>query len=483
MTVFKNIFYISLLLGGLVNNACNGVGSGNTEKKDVNVSYSLLESPWEYAKGILDSIPEPLFKDADYNITDFGAINDGVTDCSKAINDAIKKCSEEGGGRVIVPEGTFLTGAVHLKNNVNLHISEKAELLFTKDKSKYLPAVHTRFEGMELMNYSPLIYAYKQKNIAITGKGVINGQGEVWWNWKGKWSGSVEHSYDAAGRNTQQSDIGVLYKMVEENVPLENRVFGEGHYLRPSFVQPYLCENVLIEGIKVIGSPMWIIHPVLSKNIIVRKLHIESLGPNNDGCDPECCENVLIEDCYFNTGDDCIAIKSGRNNDGRRIGVPSKNIYVRNCTMVEGHGGVVMGSEISGNISYVFAENCVMDSPNLERAIRIKSNSFRGGIVEHVYVRDIEVKQVKEAVLKINMYYSNEEGENLPIARNIVLERVNAYKSEYPVWIESYKQEPATNIILKNCDLKNIEKPNHIINAENIRFEDVKINGKVIKDL
>lgn len=466
-------FTISMFLFVFIFAACS------QETKQTNNSSELLENPWEYAQEIVDNITIPTFPNKDFLITDFGAISDQETDCSKAINDAILACSENGGGRVVVPQGTFLTGAIHLKSNVNLHITEGATLLFTTDKSKYLPVVHTRFEGMECMNYSPLIYAYKQNNIAITGKGKVDGQGKVWWHWKGKWQGTVEDEFDQNSDENQHADNAILTKMVEDNVPVEERVFGEGHFLRSSFIQPYLCNNVLIEGITIVEAPMWIIHPVLCEDVTVRNVVIESLGPNNDGCDPECCKNVLIDNCYFDTGDDCIAIKSGRNNDGRRIGVPSENIVVRNSQMVEGHGGVVMGSEISGDVRYVFAENCIMDSPNLERAIRIKSNSVRGGTIEHIYARNIEVKQVREAVLKINMYYSKERADNIPIARNIYLENVKGFKSEHGIWIEAYKDQPARNIVLKNCDFSNVEDGNHIVNAEGLLFDNFIMNGEL----
>ena len=439
-------------------------------------SSELLDKPWVYAQDIVESITEPEFNNREFNILDFGEINDGINDCSKAINQAIDSCSGIGGGIVNVPPGTYLTGAIHLKSNVNLHISEGAVLLFSVDPSMYLPVVHTRFEGMECMNYSPLIYAIGQENIAVTGEGTLDGQGAAWWSWKGQWSGSVDTDYDKKA-NDQTSDVLRLNQMVDDGVPLEERVFGEGHYLRPNFISPYNCKKILIEGITMVGSPMWNIHPVLSESIIVRGVKIESLGPNNDGCDPECCENVLIEDCYFNTGDDCIAIKSGRNNDGRRLGKSSKNIVIRNCTMVEGHGGVVVGSEISGNVSYVFAENCTMNSPNLERALRIKSNSVRGGLVEHIYARDIEVIQVKEAILKINMFYARERDKNIPQVKNILLENITASHSKYGVWIEAYPEKPASNILLRNCTFENVEAENHISNAENLIFDDVLING------
>jgi polygalacturonase len=452
---------------------------GSCQRSSISSVSELYPDPWLICKSITDSKKDLVFPEKEFIITEFGAKGDSITDCTEPIRLAIEKCNSEGGGKVIVPKGVFLTGAIHLKSNVNLYISEGATLLFSTDKSKYLPVVHTRFEGMECMNYSPFIYAYKQKNIAITGKGTINGQGEVWWSWKGKWEGSVGKMWHE-GMPHQGDDNAVLTKMVEQNISLEQRVFGEGHYLRPSFVQPYECENVLIEGITLVGSPMWVIHPVLTNNIVVKDIKIESLGPNNDGCDPECCKNVIIEGCYFNTGDDCIAIKSGRNNDGTRIGKASENIVIRNCTMVEGHGGVVIGSEISGNVKNVFAEDCVMDSPNLDRAVRIKSNSLRGGIIEHLYVRNIEVKQVKEAILRINLSYGSESGNNLPVVRNVSLDNVNGYSSKYAVWIDAFEEMPVENIKISNCTFSNIEKDNSIENVKALTFENVLINNKNI---
>ncbi|MFW5656068.1 MAG: glycoside hydrolase family 28 protein [Bacteroidota bacterium] len=470
----KNLIYIILL----VFIGCQN--SNNTSDKSV-VIAGLLTDPWQYKDSIISQIQPVSFPDTVFTITDFGAVGDGETDCTEAINNAITACSGAGGGMVEITEGVWYTGAITLKSNVNLHISEGATLLFTTEKTKYLPVVHTRFEGMECMNYSPLIYAYKQENIAVTGKGKIDGQGEAWWPWKGKWSGSVDHAYDEQTSENQLEDVKRLNQMVADNVPLEERIFGQGHYLRSSFIQPYLCKNVLIEGISIERSPMWIIHPVLCENVTVRKVKIESLGPNNDGCNPESCTNVLIDSCYFNTGDDCIAIKSGRNNDGRRIGVPSKNIVVQNCTMVEGHGGVVIGSEVSGNVSHVFAENCTMNSPHLERAIRFKTNTLRGGTVEHIYVRNIEVKQVKEAVLKINLFYEGGTGDNIPVVQNIYLENVNSQRSDYGYWIKGIKNHPVTGIHLVDCSFNNVDNKYFEENVANITFTNVKINGELLE--
>ena len=431
---------------------------------------------WEQLDGILSNINPPTFQNKTFNIIDYGAIADGVTDCTIAFKNAIEDCSKNGGGKVVVPEGIFLTGAIHLKSNVNLYISENAVVKFSTDKNKYLPVVYTRWEGVECMNYSPLIYAYEQENIAVTGKGILDGQGsnQNWWSWKGK----KDYGW-GEGEPDQKSGRDKLFEMAENNIPPEERILGDGHYLRPNFFQPYKCKNVLIEGVTIKDSPMWFIHPVLCRNVYVLNVTIEGLGPNNDGCNPESSKDVLIKNCYFNTGDDCIAIKSGRNNDGRRVNTPSENIIIQNCKMKEGHGGVVIGSEISGSVRNVFAENCEMDSPNLERVLRIKTNSIRGGTIENVFMRNVKVGEVSEAVIKIDYFYEEGDiGKFTPIVKNIFVENLTSGKSSYAIWIKAYDRSPLQNIELKNCVFDNVKKENVLENVENLEIESVVINGK-----
>jgi len=360
------------------------------------VAGARAEDAWAQAPVIVSRIRPPVFPDRDFDVTGHGAAGDGVTDSTEAFRRAIAACNRAGGGRVVVPAGNFLTGAVHLKSHVNLHISAGATVRFSQDPGKYLPIVLTRWEGVECLNYSPFIYAYEQEDIAITGTGILDGQADCqhWWPWKGRTDCGWKK-----GDPSQEKARQRLMEMGEKDVPVEQRSFGEGHYLRPQFIQPYKCRNVLIEGVTVKDSPMYEIHPVLSRNVTVRQVTVVSHGPNNDGCDPESCADVLIKDCLFDTGDDCIALKSGRNRDGRRVGVPCENIVIQGCVMKDGHGGVTIGSETSGGVRNVFAEDCRMDSPNLDRALRIKTNSVRGGVIERIYLRDVKVGQDRKSVV------------------------------------------------------------------------------------
>jgi unsaturated rhamnogalacturonyl hydrolase len=404
---------------------------------------AIEDQGWQMMPTILERIKPPVFPDRDYRITAYGAVAN--KDCTEAFRKAIDACNAAGGGRVVVPAGTYLTGAIHLKSNVNLHLVKDAVISFFTNPDDYLPMVYTRFESTECMNYSPLIYAYEQENIAVTGSGLLQGNADNtnWWRWQ--W--------------IQKSDVKALCDQAEQQVPVEKRVYGQGHKLRPNMIQPYRCKNILIEGVTIKNSPMWHINPVLSSNITVRGVTVIGHGPNNDGCDPESCKDMLIENCYFDTGDDCIAIKSGRNADGRRVNVPSENIIVRGCTMKEGHGGVVIGSEISGSVRNVFAEDCLMDSPNLDRGLRIKTNSVRGGTVENVFMRNVTIKQVGETPLKIDFYYQEgDTGPFTPVVRNIYMTNVRCDKSQYPWHMRGYARSPIKNVVLKDCVFKNTQK-------------------------
>ncbi|GJM36492.1 MAG: glycoside hydrolase [Saprospiraceae bacterium] len=440
---------------------------------------------WAKVDEILAAIQVPVFPEKIYNITDYGATADGNADCLPAIKAAIKECHEAGGGKVVVPPGEYIVnGPIHLKSNINLHISEGATVKFSTNSDHYLPVVFTRWEGVECYNYSPLIYAFEQENIAITGTGTLDGQAdnENWWNWV------TNKDYGWQEGMPSQSDDHSRPKLFDWNtrkVPVEERLLGKGSYLRPNFIQPYRCKNILIDGVTIRNSPMWVIHPVLSENITIQNVSVISHGPNSDGCDPESCKNVLIKNCYFDTGDDCIALKSGRNQDGWRVNKPIENVVIQDCQMKDGHGGVVIGSEVSGGAKNIFAENCIMDSPHLERALRVKTNKVRGGVIENLFFRNIKVGEVKEAVLRINMrypIYSDTNQTFIPVVENIFVENVTSLKSKYGILIEGYdKEHPVNNIQLKDCSFEGVDKGNSIKNGANISFKNYYLNGKLVE--
>ena len=422
--------------------------------------FGTEPSPWAQVPEILARIQAPVFPPHDFAITNFGAAADGKTDCTLAIAKAIDACAEAGGGRVVVPAGEFLTGPIHLQSGVNLHLATNSVLKFKTDPQAYLPAVFTRFEGMECWNYSPLVYAYGQENVAVTGEGTLDGQADEthWWSWKGRESRGAEARPAAGAR---------LVKMVAEGVPVEQRRFGQRDCLRPDFIEFNGCRDVLIEGVHICRSPMWEIHPVLCTNVTIRGVDIFSHGPNNDGCDPESCCDVLIEDSRFDTGDDCIAIKSGRNNDGRRVGAPSANLVIRRCVMRDGHGGVTIGSEISGGCSNVFVENCEMSSSNLACALRLKSNAMRGGVIQNVFMRNVAVGRVSDSVLQIDFLY--EEGTNgpwHPVARNVVMENITVSHTPRVLNVRSFPAAEISGVRIVNSTFQQVGKPDVVKDAD-----------------
>lgn len=430
---------------------------------------------WAQVPQILRRIKPPVFPKRDFDISQFGATEGGQADCTEAFRRTIAACNKAGGGRVVVPKGVWLTGAIHLKSNVNLHVSEGATIKFSHDTKAYLPLVFTRWEGVELMNYSPFIYAFDQRNIAVTGKGTLDGQADCqhWWSWKGRTNCGWK-----TGEPRQDKARDQLIEMGEKNVPVSERKFGEGSYLRPNFIQPYRCLNVLIEGVQIINSPMWEIHPVLCRNVAVSGVRINTHGPNNDGCDPESCTDVLIKDCYFDTGDDCIAIKSGRNGDGRRVNVPTENVVIQNCEMKDGHGGVTIGSEISGSVRNVFAENCRMDSPHLERALRLKTNAVRGGVLENIHMRNVQIGQVSDAIVSVDFTYEEgAAGSFMPTVRNVSVRDVKSTKSNYALYLRGFEKAPITDIRLENCTFDNVARSSVYEYAHGVSLKAVKING------
>jgi unsaturated rhamnogalacturonyl hydrolase len=425
---------------------------------------------WDDYERLLARIKAPQYPARDFPITQYGA--QPGTDCSAAIKAAIDACHAAGGGRVVVPAGEWLTGAIHLRSNVNLHVPAGATLRWLTEPAKY-PLVQTRWEGVECMNFSPLIYACDQENIAVTGGGTLDGGAgwENWWAWKSRPPGVT--TGPAVPQETARQK---LFAMGDKDVPVAERVFGAGQLLRPNFFQPYRCRNVLIEGVTMLRSPMWVLNPVLSQNVTIRGVKINSHGPNNDGCDPESCTDVLIEDTVFDTGDDCIAIKSGRNGDGRRVNVPTENVIIRRCVMKDGHGGVVLGSECTGGIRNVFVEQCQMDSPELDRALRFKNNAVRGGVLENVFMRDVKIGRVSEAVLTIDLLYEEgAKGPHRPIVRNVQLDRVTSTGSPRVMFIRGFENAVIDGIRISDSTFSGITSTEVVTHTGAVTLKNVTI--------
>ncbi len=392
------------------------------------------------------------------SILDFGAVAGDKEKNSNAIASAIDKANQVGGGIVIIPKGEWLTGKVHLKSNVNLHLEKDAVLLFSENPADYLPAVHSSWEGMECYNYSPLIYAYECKNVAITGEGEIKAKMEIWKKWFSRPKAHME-------------SIKRLYNMAFEYKPVQERqMVNDTANLRPQFIQFNRSENILLEGITITNSPFWTIHPYLSKNVVIRKLKVYAHGHNNDGVDPEMSQNVLIEDCVFDQGDDAIAIKSGRNPEGWRLKTPSKNIIVRNLTVKNGHQLVAVGSELSGGIENVFVNNCtVIEGAKLNHLLFIKTNERMGGYVKNIHMSNVKSGKIDLGVLGIetDVLYQwrtlvpTVERRLTPI-KDVFLTNVKAGEVKFVSRILAEKELPVENVSLKNVSTGTVQDKKHI---------------------
>ncbi|MES2438788.1 MAG: glycoside hydrolase family 28 protein [Verrucomicrobiota bacterium] len=413
---------------------------------------------WATVPQILGRIVPPVFPKKEFDITAHGAKAGGKDDCSTAFSTAIRQCAEAGGGRVSVPAGKFLTGPIHLRSNVELHLSEGSEILFSDRFEDYLPVVPVRVGGIDILNYSPLIYARDCTNVAITGKGRLNGNAANWWRWKGR--ETTDH-----------------FKMGAAGVPVEKRVFGTPDAaIRPNFVVLLNCRNILLQDFTIGSGPNWTIHPVYSENITIRGVTVETDGPNNDGIDPDSCRDVLVEHCTFSTGDDCLVLKSGYNVDGWRVNRPTENVIMRHCSSRHGHGGLVIGSEMSGGVRNVFMHDCEFEGT--DRAIRIKSRRDRGGVVEKIYARDIKVRDMKEEVVILNMDYTADKnaasGGRVPLFRDMCFERITAGGAPVAIRITGTPDSPIADIRFHDLELSTtrgvIAK-----NVSGLRFEDLRL--------
>jgi polygalacturonase len=380
------------------------------------------------------------------SIVDFGAVQGDKAKTTQAIASAITAANKMGGGTVLIPSGEWLTGKIHFKSNVNLHLSKGAVLLFDDVPTDYLPAVNTSWEGMECMNYSPLIYAWQCKNIAITGEGTIKAKMDLWKTWAGRPRPHME-------------SLKRLYNMSYQNVPTTERLMvNDTAHLRPHLIQFNRCENIRLEGFSIVNSPFWTIHMYLSKNILLRKLNVYAHGHNNDGFDPEMSQNILVENCQFDQGDDAIAIKSGRNQEGWRIQVPTKNLVIRNCTVKNGHQLIAVGSELSGGIENVYIHDCMVnDGAKMFHLVFIKTNERMGGYVNNIYIKNIKAGKMDLGILGIETDVLYQWKDLVPTyvrkltsIKNVHLENIKATNVQFESRILGQKELPVENIFLKN---------------------------------
>jgi polygalacturonase len=414
---------------------------------------------------ILARLRPPAFPARDFSVADHGAAGDGRTDARPAFQEAVRRCNAAGGGRVVVPAGEWwLEGPLHLLSNVQLHLDERATLRFrTDDPALYLPVVLTRWEGTEVFNYSPFIYAYQAVNVALTGGGTLDGNAlETFVKWRPK----------------QGPDQQALRKLGAEGAPLPQRVFGAGHWLRPHFAQFFGCQNVLLDGFTLRDSPFWCTHAIASTNVTVRRLRVESAPVNSDGFDAESCSDVLVEDCRFDVGDDCVALKSGRDADGWRLGRPTENVVVRRCRFnnaVPAGSGLALGSEMSGGVRNVFAEDLEMDYAKV--ALNFKGNLDRGGAIERVRVRGVKVRKADTFIQFTTDYHGYRGGQHPPRFRDVVVEDATCAEAGQALHAMGVPAARLEDITLRRVAVARAEKKPELRHARRFALEEVAVNG------
>ncbi|MBP1614472.1 MAG: polygalacturonase (Pectinase) [Bacteroidetes bacterium] len=412
-----------------------------------------------------------------------GAKANGTVLNTKLINNTIVRLNKAGGGTLFFPSGTYLTGSIVMKSNITIELESGATLLFSDNFDDYLPFVGTRHEGVVMKSFSPLIYAVDAENITIKGEGTLDGQGKKWWI---EFFRILVDLKDNGVRDLnkyqslweKENDTKSIYAETNSDYvsTLQRRFF------RPPFIQPIRCKNVRIEGVKIINSPFWTVNPEFCDNVMIKGITIHNVpSPNTDGINPESCKNVHISDSHISVGDDCITIKSGRDLQARKLGVPCENITITNCTMLSGHGGVVIGSEMSGSVRKVVISNCIFDGT--DRGIRLKSTRGRGGVVEDIRISNIVMSNIRNEAIVMDLMYSDMPAEPLsdrtPIFRNIHVSGLTATGVKTPIVIKGLDEAHITDVSLRDMNIESKEKP-HFQNCDRITLDDVIVNGQKV---
>ncbi|MGF7140637.1 glycoside hydrolase family 28 protein [Roseimarinus sediminis] len=408
---------------------------------------------------------------ATLNIMDYGADNTGKTNVKTMIDKAIDELAKEGGGTLYFPAGIYLTGPIHMKSNITLNLDAGAVLKFSDNFDDYLPMIPSRWEGTNVNNFSPLIYAWEAENISIVGRGQIDGQGKAWWDF--------HHTLYAKPKDYQSKWQQLFHEANPDVLKPDIPGMIDRGFCRPPFIQFLHCNNIRIEGITITNSPFWTVNPQYCQNVTIDGVTIINPdSPNTDGINPESCKNVHIANCYVSVGDDCITLKSGKDRDGRKTAVPCENITITNCTLLEGHGAVVIGSEMSGDVKKVTISNCVFEGT--DRGIRIKSARGRGGVVEDITVSNIVVKNLKKEAIKLNMQYHTTEyepvSERTPSFRNIHISNMTG-TAQQAVFLLGLEELPIHDISFSNIQLK-CELGITMSEANRIELHNVNIDTK-----
>lgn len=418
--------------------------------------------PWDRVEDIIRQIHEPGIPEEVFRLSEYGGSGDGMTDNKPAFDRIIQACAEAGGGVIHVEAGEYLVqGPIHLQSHMELHLEAGSSLVFGTDPADYLPVVLTSWEGTRCYNYSPFIYAKEARDVAITGKGEIDGNAAgTWTRWK----------------HLQDPDKKLIRLMNNEGVPTEERIFGDGHYLRPHLIQFYQCENIRVEDVRISDSPFWCLHFVYSNNITVRGLSYEAFNYNNDGIDPESSSNVLIENITFNNGDDNIAIKAGRDLEGRTLGIPSRNIVIRDCSF-NGYNAIAVGSEMSGGVHDVYVEDCSYEGKVIY-GFYLKGNRDRGGMVHDIYARNIAFDTVRSAIM-IDSDYKNQGTCCPPAFKNIYIEEISArHASDHGIFLKGSPQVHLDSVFISKVNIGSARIPVETVYTDYVKMHEVQIGGK-----
>jgi polygalacturonase len=421
---------------------------------------------WDQVPDILARIVPPAFPDNDFNVVDYGARGDGKTDCRPAFAAAIAACNKAGGGRVVVPAAKYrylTNGPIHLLSNVNFYLEEGAVILFGANPEDYLPVVLVRYQGIRCFNYSPLIYANGQTDIAITGSGRFVGQALAWASWE----------------NLAGPDWALLQNMVADGVPVARRIFGAGHFLRLTMFEPYQCRNILVEGVTFEASPFWTMHPVFCNNVTIRNVSVLQGNSNDDGCDPDSCSDVLIEGCNFTTSDDNISLKAGYGADA--LGLPScRNVVIRNCTATKSNwGAYTLGANTTANIENVFIENCVTQKS--ENAFYVKSNRMEGGTVQNVFIRSCKAESCNQFLCIQTDYGDTWNGSTPPLLTGIVVENMTCVQATVVAFlIEGDAENPIQYVSLSNIAVGSAPSAQQVSNTLYVNSSNITVGGQQI---